>query len=199
MTQNDLDNGRLICLIGVAPTKPAEFVIFRIGQWTADAEDELGRSTCRLFATTRTARSTTSSRWAAPQGDGSAAASIGGFSDVSGLGYEVNYSRVPQRQREVQHRSQGPEHLQERRRHAQARARRLDRPLRLAQGVRDGADRAAERHDHAARRGAQAGRQPRCLRNAQPKKWTGPTLAAKGGGEVAMEELHLVHEGIEYE
>jgi uncharacterized protein len=37
MSQNDLDNGRLICLIGVAPTYPAEFVIFRIGQWTADA------------------------------------------------------------------------------------------------------------------------------------------------------------------
>jgi phage tail sheath protein FI len=37
MTQNDLDNGRLICLIGVAPVKPAEFVIFRIGQFTADA------------------------------------------------------------------------------------------------------------------------------------------------------------------
>jgi uncharacterized protein len=36
MTQNDLDNGRLICLIGVAPIRPAEFVIFRIGQWTAD-------------------------------------------------------------------------------------------------------------------------------------------------------------------
>lgn len=36
MTQNDLDNGRLVCLIGVAPVKPAEFVIFRIGQWTAD-------------------------------------------------------------------------------------------------------------------------------------------------------------------
>jgi phage tail-like protein len=36
------------------------------------------------------------------------------------------------------------------------------------------------------------------LLNAQPKKWVGPTLAAKGGGEVAMEELHLVHEGIEY-
>ena len=36
MTQNDLDNGRLVCLIGVAPLKPAEFVIFRIGQWTAD-------------------------------------------------------------------------------------------------------------------------------------------------------------------
>lgn len=37
MTQNDLDNGRLVCLIGVAIVKPAEFVIFRIGQKTADA------------------------------------------------------------------------------------------------------------------------------------------------------------------
>ncbi|MFS8979344.1 phage tail sheath subtilisin-like domain-containing protein [Cupriavidus necator] len=36
MSQNDLDNGRLICLVGLAPLKPAEFVIFRIGQWTAD-------------------------------------------------------------------------------------------------------------------------------------------------------------------
>ncbi|GAA4049571.1 phage tail sheath subtilisin-like domain-containing protein [Parerythrobacter jejuensis] len=37
MTQNDLDNGRLVCLVGVAPLTPAEFVIFRIGQATADA------------------------------------------------------------------------------------------------------------------------------------------------------------------
>lgn len=37
MTQNDLDNGRLICLIGVSAVRPAEFVIFRIGQWTASA------------------------------------------------------------------------------------------------------------------------------------------------------------------
>jgi phage tail sheath protein FI len=37
MSQNDLDNGRMICLVGVAPTYPAEFVIFRIGQWTADS------------------------------------------------------------------------------------------------------------------------------------------------------------------
>ena len=36
MTQNDLDNGRLVCLIGVSPVRPAEFVIFRIGQWTGD-------------------------------------------------------------------------------------------------------------------------------------------------------------------
>ena len=36
MTQNDLDNGRLVCLVGLAPLRPAEFVIIRIGQWTAD-------------------------------------------------------------------------------------------------------------------------------------------------------------------
>jgi hypothetical protein len=35
MTQTDLDSGRLICLVGVAPVKPAEFVIVRIGLWTA--------------------------------------------------------------------------------------------------------------------------------------------------------------------
>jgi phage tail sheath protein FI len=37
MTQNDIDNGRLICLVGIAPLKPAEFLIFRIGQKTVDA------------------------------------------------------------------------------------------------------------------------------------------------------------------
>ena len=35
MTPDDLDNGRLICRIGVAVAKPAEFVIFRISQFTA--------------------------------------------------------------------------------------------------------------------------------------------------------------------
>jgi phage tail sheath protein FI len=34
MTPDDIDNGRLICLIGVAPVKPAEFVIFRISHMT---------------------------------------------------------------------------------------------------------------------------------------------------------------------
>jgi hypothetical protein len=38
MTQNDLDNGRLICLVGVAPATPAEFVIFRVGQFTSDSK-----------------------------------------------------------------------------------------------------------------------------------------------------------------
>lgn len=39
MTQDDIDNGRLICKIGIAPVKPAEFVIFRITQKTASASE----------------------------------------------------------------------------------------------------------------------------------------------------------------
>jgi len=38
MTQDDIDNGRLIVLIGVAPVKPAEFVIFRIAQVAKGSE-----------------------------------------------------------------------------------------------------------------------------------------------------------------
>jgi hypothetical protein len=38
MTQDDIDNGRLICLIGIAPVKPAEFVIFRIQQKTLETK-----------------------------------------------------------------------------------------------------------------------------------------------------------------
>ncbi len=38
MSQDDIDNGRLVCVIGVAPVKPAEFVIFRITQNTGSAE-----------------------------------------------------------------------------------------------------------------------------------------------------------------
>ena len=37
------------------------------------------------------------------------------------------------------------------------------------------------------------------LHRAQPKKWIGPELSAKGGGEVAMEELHLVAERIDFQ
>jgi phage tail sheath protein FI len=40
MTQDDIDNGRLIIQIGVAPVKPAEFVIIRIGLWTAQADGQ---------------------------------------------------------------------------------------------------------------------------------------------------------------
>ena len=37
MTQADIDEGRLICLVGIATVRPAEFVIFRIAQRTVEA------------------------------------------------------------------------------------------------------------------------------------------------------------------
>jgi len=40
MTQDDIDNGRLVCIIGIAPTKPAEFVIFRLTQTKAGSSFE---------------------------------------------------------------------------------------------------------------------------------------------------------------
>jgi phage tail sheath protein FI len=38
MTQTEIDNGQLIVLVGVAPVKPAEYVIVRIGLWTARSD-----------------------------------------------------------------------------------------------------------------------------------------------------------------
>ncbi len=37
MTRDDIMNGRLICNIGIAPSRPAEFVIFRVTQFTAES------------------------------------------------------------------------------------------------------------------------------------------------------------------
>jgi phage tail sheath protein FI len=34
MTQDDIDNGRLVCLVGVAPVRPAEFVVIRVSHST---------------------------------------------------------------------------------------------------------------------------------------------------------------------
>ena len=38
MTQDDLDNGRLVVVVGMAPLRPAQFVVIRIGMWTADVD-----------------------------------------------------------------------------------------------------------------------------------------------------------------
>lgn len=37
MSKDDIANGRLICNIGIAPSRPAEFVVFRVTQHTAEA------------------------------------------------------------------------------------------------------------------------------------------------------------------
>lgn len=40
MSRDDIMNGKLICNIGIAPSRPAEFVIFRVTQHTAEAGGE---------------------------------------------------------------------------------------------------------------------------------------------------------------
>ena len=57
MSQNDLDNGRLICLIGVAPVKPAEFVISASRVLSGP-----GRSRCRWTGGTTTSSCSAGSR-----------------------------------------------------------------------------------------------------------------------------------------
>lgn len=131
------------------------------------------------------------------QGDGSEGAVVGGFSDVSGLGLEVSYAeyrngnekfntarKVPNTNKlddvTLKRGLVGSEDL-----------------FAWLRGVRDGT---ADSRQITITMLDEA-RNPVvtfALRNAQPKKWTGPTLAAKGGGEVAMEEISLCHEGIEY-
>ena len=196
MTQNDLDNGRLICLIGVAPTYPAEFVIFRIGQWTADAAARPEEEHMAIHATTRTARSTSWSSSAAT-GHGDEGQIVGGFSDVSGLGIEVKLLRVPQRQRaRSTHVRKVAEHAQAPTTSPSSAALVGDR--RLFDWLKGDARGRPSTAQTVTITLLDEAREPvatlSCL-NAQPKKWVGPTLAAKGGGEVAMEELHLVARG----
>ena len=131
-------------------------------------------------------------------GDGKEAEIIGGFSDVSGLGKEVSYSEY----------RNGNEKFNTVRKIVNTYKvdditlkRGLVGSANLFQWLKDVGDGKEDRRtvtisllDEARKEVASWS-----LREAQPKKWTGPTLAAKGGGEVAMEELSLVHEGITYE
>lgn len=133
----------------------------------------------------------------AAQGDGSLGNVVGGFSDVSGLGTEVSYSEYRNGNERVNTTRKIPNTYK-------VDEVTLKRGLigsddlfawlrTVQQGTADPRNVVITLLDEA--------REPVAtfkLLNAQPKKWTGPTLAAKGGGEVAMEELHLVHEGIEY-
>ena len=131
------------------------------------------------------------------QGDGAEGTIIGGFSDASGLGMDVQYSEY----------RNGNERFNTVRKVPNTH--KLDdvtlkRGLvgsvdlfEWLKGVRDGVADPRQVVITLLDEARQAVATFK-LRNAQPKKWTGPTLAAKGGGEVAMEELTLVHEGVEY-
>ena len=132
------------------------------------------------------------------QGDGSLGTVIGGFSDVSGLGTEVSYSEY----------RNGNERFNTVRKVPNTHK---NDDVTLKRGVVGSVD--LFEWLKTVRDGTADPRQVTItlldearqavatwvLRNAQPKKWIGPTLAAKGGGEVAMEEIHLVHEGIDYQ
>ena len=37
MSKDDIMNGKLICNIGIAPSRPAEFVVFRVTQHTSES------------------------------------------------------------------------------------------------------------------------------------------------------------------
>jgi phage tail-like protein len=132
------------------------------------------------------------------QGSGDLGTIIGGFSDVSGLSQEVKYSEYRNGNEKVSTVRKIPNtHTND--------------DVTLKRGLIGSAD--LKEWLNTARDGAADARTVTIslldesrnttvctwtLRRAQPKKWTGPTLAAKGGGDVAMEELVLVHEGIEY-
>ena len=123
---------------------------------------------------------------------------VGGFADVSGLGNEVKFS-------EYRNGNDRENHV---RKIANTEStddvtlkRGLIGDLRLFEWIK-----ATREGDHDPRTVTVSlldeARAEQCrwiLQAAQPKKWVGPTLAAKGGGEVAMEELHLVAERIDFE
>ncbi len=131
-------------------------------------------------------------------GDGNTNGPVAGFSEVSGLGSEVNYSEYRAGNDPVSTARKMPNTYKQ-------------EDVVLKRGVIGSVD--LWQWLNRARQGEidrrtvtisllDEARNPvltYVLRFAQPKKWVGPTLAGKGGGEVAMEELHLVHEGIDVE
>src|SRR4051812_7560722 len=131
------------------------------------------------------------------QGDGSEGSIVGGFSDVSGLGMEVSYSEYRNGNEKFNTVRKVPNTHKVDDITLKRGLVGSDDLFNWLKGVRDGT--ADPRQvtitllDEARQSVATW-----ALRNAQPKKWTGPTLAAKGGGEVAMEEISFVCEGIEY-
>jgi len=130
-------------------------------------------------------------------GSGDEASVIAGFSDVSGLSQEINYSEYRNGNDKVNTvRKVANTFKQE----DITLKRGLIGSLDLFQWVKDVREGGDGRRTvtitvlDEARNPVAAFK----LANAQPKKWVGPTLAAKGGGEVAMEELHLICESVDY-
>jgi phage tail-like protein len=131
-------------------------------------------------------------------GQGDESSIVAGFSDVSGLGTEINYAEYRNGNDKVNTARKVPNTFKQ---EDVTLKRGLIGSTDLFQWIKD------VREGNDGRRTVtitvlDEARNPVSafkLVNAQPKKWVGPTLAAKGGGEVAMEELHLTHEGVTFE
>jgi phage tail-like protein len=131
------------------------------------------------------------------QGSGDEGQVVGGFSDVSGLGVEVSYSEYRNGNEKQNTVRKVPNTYKvddvTLKRGVIGSTDLFDWLIGVAAGDLDPRSVTITLLDEARN---EVGRWE--LTNAQPKKWSGPTLAAKGGGEVAMEELSFVHEGIVY-
>ena len=124
---------------------------------------------------------------------------LGGFSDVSGLGMELTMS-------EYRNGNERENHVRK-----VAGIHKVS-DVTLKRGIVSSEDlwdwiKEAQRNGPAAQRTVtitmrdEAGENVESwvLQNVVPMKYTGPTLAAKGGGDVAMEELVLSAEGMDLE
>ncbi len=132
-------------------------------------------------------------------GEGDETKVIGGFSDVSGLGTEINYSEYRAGNDPVNTVHKIANTFKQEDVTLKRGLVGVTELFGWVKDVREGGD---GRRTVTITVLDETGRNPVAafkLLNAQPKKWVGPTLAAKGGGEVAMEELHIAHEGVTYE
>ena len=132
------------------------------------------------------------------QGSGDLGAIIGGFSDVSGLGMEVKYSEYRNGNEKVSTVRKVPNtHTVDDVTLKRGVVGAVD-AFTWLKTVRDGT---ADPRTVTISMLDESRENTVCtwtLRRAQPKKWSGPTMAAKGGGDVAMEEIVFVHEGVEF-
>lgn len=122
----------------------------------------------------------------------------GGFSDVSGLGNEVKYSEYRNGNEPENHVRKIPNTNTT---DDVTLKRGVIGDMRLFNWIKDTREGNFKRQTVTITLLDEA-RSPVCswiLIGAQPKKYVGATLAAKGGGEVAMEELHLVAERIDFQ
>jgi phage tail-like protein len=131
------------------------------------------------------------------QGSGEGGLIVGGFSDVSGLGFEVQFAEYRNGNEKVN----TVRKIQNTFKTDDVTLKRgligSDDLFRWLQDVRDGlidARTVTITLLDEARNSVASWK----LLAVLPKKWTGPTLTAKGGTETAMEELVLCHQGIEY-